>query len=266
MIITCTYAGARASRSRRRWRLGSWVLPVLLAPFIGSFLGVLIRRIPLGQPVIFARSACAACNSRLAARDLIPIISYILLRGRCRICGTRIGSGHPLIELAALAIAVWAALAGATGAQLWANCLLGWTLLTLALIDAEHLRLPDGLTLPLLLCGLVVTFLLEPDRLIGHASGAMAGYLAFQGIALGYRRLRGHEGLGAGDAKLLAAAGAWVGITALPVTVLIAASAGLAYAAFRYASGAKMTRLTELPFGPWLALGLWLQRLYGNGP
>ncbi len=244
----------------------SWILPVLAAPFIGSFLGVLICRIPHGQPVAFARSTCAGCNSRLAARDLIPIASYVLLRGRCRICGTRIGFFHPAVELAALGIAVWAALAGATGARLWANCLLGWFLLALSWIDAEHLLLPDVLTLPLLLFGLTVTFLLEPDHLTAHASGAIAGYLAFQAIAFGYRRLRGHEGLGAGDAKLMGVAGAWVGTAALPVTVLIAASAGLAYAAFRYASGATMTRLTELPFGPWLALGLWLERLYGNGP
>jgi leader peptidase (prepilin peptidase)/N-methyltransferase len=246
--------------------LEAWGLPVLAAPFIGSLLGVLIRRIPRGEPVAFARSTCASCNSRLGARDLIPIVSYILLRGRCRICGTRIGLFHPAVELAALGIAVWAVLAGATGAQLWANCILGWFLLALAWIDAEHLRLPDVLTLPLILIGLTATFLLEPDHLAAAASGTIVGYLAFHAIAFGYRSLRGHEGLGAGDAKLMAAVGAWVGIAALPVTVLIAASVGLLYAAFRYVSGATMTRLTELPFGPWLALGLWLQRLYGNGP
>jgi leader peptidase (prepilin peptidase)/N-methyltransferase len=244
----------------------SWVLLVLAAPFVGSFLGVLIRRIPLGQPVAFARSTCAGCNSRLAARDLIPIVSYVLLRGRCRLCGASIGSFHPVVEFAALGGVVWAALAGATGAQLWANCLLGWCLLVLSWIDAEHLRLPDILTLPLLLCGLSVTFLLQPDRLTAHAAGALAGYLAFQAIALGYRKLRGREGLGAGDAKLLGVAGAWVGIAALPIIVLIGACAGLLYAAFRYAGGGTITRVTELPFGPWLALGLWLQRLYGNGP
>jgi leader peptidase (prepilin peptidase) / N-methyltransferase len=246
--------------------LESWVLPVLAAPFIGSFLGVLIRRIPLGQPMIFARSACAACNSRLAARDLIPIVSYILLRGRCRICRAPIGFFHPAVELAALGIAIWAATAGATGARLWADCLLGWSLLALAWIDAEHMRLPDGLTLPLLLSGLIATFLSQPDRLVAHSSGAIAGYVAFQAIALSYRRLRGREGLGAGDAKLLGVAGAWVGIAALPVTVLLAAGAGLVYAALQHARGATMTRSTELPFGPWLALGLWLVRLYGNGP
>jgi leader peptidase (prepilin peptidase)/N-methyltransferase len=197
---------------------------------------------------------------------MIPIVSYVLLRGRCRSCGAPIGLFHPAAELAALGIAVWAALAGATSAQLWANCVLGWALLTLSWIDAEHLRLPDALTLPLLLCGLIVAFLLQPDRLVAHASGAIAGYLAFQALALGYRRLRGYEGLGAGDAKLLAAAGAWVGIAALPITVLIAACAGLVYAAGRYVSGAAVTRLTELPFGPWLAFGMWLVRLYGNGP
>jgi leader peptidase (prepilin peptidase)/N-methyltransferase len=242
-----------------------WILPVLAAPFIGSFLGVLIRRIPRGHPVVFARSVCQVCGSTLGARDLIPIASYLALRGRCRSCGASIGLFHPAVELAALGIALWAALAGATGIQLWANCVLGWFLLTLAWIDAEHLRLPDTLTLPLLLTGLTVTFLLDPDRLVSHALGAIAGYLAFQAIGFGFRKIRGYEGLGAGDSKLLGAVGAWVGIEALPSTVLIAACAGLVYAAIRYARGGAITRLTALPFGPWLALGLWLERLYGAG-
>jgi leader peptidase (prepilin peptidase)/N-methyltransferase len=113
-------------------------LPIIVAPFIGSFLGVLIRRLPAGEPVAMARSACAACGRRLGARDLVPLVSFLLLRGRCRICGAPIGWFHPAIELAALGVALWAALTQDAPGLVWASCVLGWTLLALGWIDVEH--------------------------------------------------------------------------------------------------------------------------------
>ena len=241
-----------------------WVWPLLAAPFIGSFLGVLVRRLPRGEPVAWERSRCESCGTALTARDMVPLVSFLLLRGRCRACGAPIAPMHAVIELAAVAVAASAALAAPnapTAPTLWANCVLGWGLLALAWIDVQHLRLPDALTLPLLLLGLVATALLDPAALLDHALAAALGYAAFRAVSLGYRRWRGREGLGAGDAKLLAAGGAWVGLEALSSAVLIGAVLGLCGAAALVRPGRAGWGATRVPFGPSLALGIWGVRL-----
>ncbi len=239
-----------------------WLWPVLAAPFVGSFLGVLVARLPLGagawRGVVLGRSACPSCGHTLGARDLVPVASFLALRGRCRFCAAPIAHFHLWIELAALGIALWAAGAGEDSALLWAGCALGWTLLALGWIDATCLRLPDALTLPLILAGLGEAAWLEPEALTGRALGAAAGYTGFRALAWAYRWLRGREGLGRGDAKLLAAAGAWVGILLLPTVLLGAALAGLAWACRR----GRPDPAERLPFGPFLAASLWLVWLY----
>jgi leader peptidase (prepilin peptidase)/N-methyltransferase len=238
-------------------------LPVIFAPFIGSFLGVLIRRLPEGQPIVLARSACESCGRRLATRDLVPVVSFLALRGRCRTCRAPIGAFHLAIELAAVAVALWAALTLTEPDWVWASCVLGWTLLALAWIDVEHMMLPDVLTLPLLLAGLGATLLLDPGDMVDHALGAVLGYLVFRGVAAGYRAWRGRTGLGGGDAKLLAAAGAWLGWQALPSVVLEASVAGIAVALIAHVLGHRVSRTTALPFGPFIAAAIWLVWLYG---
>lgn len=171
---------------------------------------------------------------------------------------------HLAVELAAAGVALWAVLAVPDPARLWPACAFGWTLLALAWIDWEHLRLPDALTLPLLLAGLGVTWLLDADAAPEHAAAAALAYLALRGLALGYRRLRGREGIGAGDAKLLAAAGAWVGIAALPWVVLAAALLTLAAVSIMRVRG-SVTRTTPVPFGPGLCAATWLAWLHGAG-
>jgi leader peptidase (prepilin peptidase)/N-methyltransferase len=237
----------------------SWLLPVLAAPAIGSFLGVVIRRLPEGRPIALARSTCESCGTPLAARDLVPIGSYLLLRGRCRACGAPIGGFHLAVELAALAVAACAAAVLPNDPPLlWISCGLGWTLLTLAWIDWGHLYLPDALTLPLVPAGLLVTWWLTPWALADHAIGAALGYAAFYSLAWVYRRLRGREGLGQGDAKLLAVAGAWLGWEGLPVMVLLAALAGLSLAGALAMRHGRVDAVEPLPFGPALALAFWL--------
>src|SRR5262249_34251896 len=113
--------------------LDSWIWPVLLAPIIGSFIGVVVLRAPRARTILFGRSACVFCDHRLAPRDLIPVISWTATRGRCRYCGKPTGVFYPFIELAALALAAWSALTF-TGWLVWASCLLGWSLLALAAI------------------------------------------------------------------------------------------------------------------------------------
>lgn len=239
-----------------------WIWAIVAAPFIGSFLGVLVLRLPEGLPVGLTRSACPHCGRQLGARDLVPLFSWLLSRGRCRYCAASLGLFYPGIEIAALAVALWAA-SILPGGLVWAGCLLGWSLLGAALIDWRHTVLPDVLVLPLVPAGIGLQALLGGGGWPDHLVGALVGFGAFAAVALLYRQLRGREGLGWGDAKLLAAAGAWVSWTGLPSVVLLAALFGLAGAAVRRLAGHDMVATSEIPFGPALALAIWLVWLYG---
>jgi len=242
----------------------AWLPVILVAPIVGSFLGVLIRRLPAGEPVVLARSRCESCGHALTAWELVPLWSYLVQRGRCRRCGAAIAPFHIMIELAAIAVALWAMLGPDSADVLWADCALGWTLLALAWIDWQHMRLPDALTLPLLLAGLAATALIEPEELTDHALGAALGWACLRGVGAAYQRLRGYRGLGEGDAKLLAAGGAWLGWQALPSVLLLAALGGLSYAVVQRLRGDTVGWTSRIAFGPWLALGIWLMRLYGD--
>jgi leader peptidase (prepilin peptidase)/N-methyltransferase len=244
--------------------LTALLLPVIAAPFIGSFLGVLIARLPVGRPVAMARSCCETCERVLGPFDMVPILSYAVLLGRCRRCRAAIGGQHLAIELAALGVALWALMVDAEPVGLWIDCALGWALLTLAWIDWRHLRLPDVLTLPLLLAGLAATWLEAPDDLTDHAIGAAAGYLGFRLVAWLYRAVRRRDGLGLGDAKLLAAGGAWLGWMALPHVILIAAMGGIVVALATAVRRGGLDGTAMIPFGPCLCLSIWILRLYDS--
>ena len=239
------------------------LLPLLLGPFIGSFLGVLIRRLPSGRPVALARSACETCGARLTPIELIPLISHLRQRGLCRHCGASIPPFHWHVELAATTIPLAALLPFADDpARLWLATILGWWLLALAWIDATTLRLPDALTLPLIPAGLLAAWWLDPSTAWLNACAVVIAYCAFRAIAIGYRTIRHREGLGRGDAKLLAALAAWVGLDALPLTILGAALLGLAAALAMRLRGQKVSARTALPFGPCLSLAAWLLYLH----
>ncbi len=239
-----------------------WIWPVLAAPFIGSFVGVLVLRLPAGQPVGLARSACPHCGTVLGAAELVPLASWIALRGRCRHCHNALGPFYPAIEAAALGIALWA-VATLPGPLVWIGCLLGWTLLAASLIDLRHLLLPDVLVLPLIPAGIAVHAVLAPERVPDHAIGAAVGYLGFVAVRAVYAAVRRREGLGLGDAKLLAAAGAWVGWQGLPSVVFLGAMLALAGVVAVRAAGRNVDVTGEIPFGPALALAIWLVWLYG---
>lgn len=240
---------------------------LLAAPCVGSFLGVVIERLPAGKTVLRGRSACPHCGTALSWRDLLPLAGWLANRGRCRSCGARLGLFYPAVELAALAVALWAVLV-VPGWPLWVSCALGWTLIALAVIDWRHLFLPDSLTLPLIPAGLAVTWALSPGRLIDHLIGAAAGFFLLLALAALYRRLRGREGLGPGDAKLLAAAGAWLGWQGLASVILLAAAGGLAGALLQARGEGGLDPGRAVAFGPYLAGALWLVWLYGplGGP
>ena len=165
--------------------------------------------------------------------------------------------------IAALAMVGWAASVDTDPRWIVSSTALGWMLLALGWIDWNTFRLPDLLTLPLVILGLVAAWLDSPEAFYSGAIGALAGYTALFAVSLGYRLLRGREGLGRGDAKLLAAGGAWLGWPALPWVVLLAALLGLLLALLQRMRGVRLTAQTALPFGPALALAIWIIWLYG---
>jgi leader peptidase (prepilin peptidase) / N-methyltransferase len=229
---------------------------VLCAPAIGSFLGVLVERLPSERPIIWSRSCCDVCGTELRTRDLVPLFSWLRASGRCRYCDAELGWFYPAIELAALAIPL-VALAIDGAPRVWLDCLLGWWLLTLGWMDVRNWLLPDALTLPLIVAGLGDAALMAPDGLLDRVIGAIVGYALLRVIGLAYRGVRGREGLGRGDAKLMAAAGAWVGAAALPQVLLAAASGALLAAAVLAFRGSRMRAETAMPFGPFIALAIW---------
>jgi leader peptidase (prepilin peptidase)/N-methyltransferase len=177
--------------------------------------------------------------------------------------GIRFGWFVACIGLAALLVVAWAASVDTDPQRIVFDCLLGWSLLALGWIDWNTLRLPDALTLPLVVVGLASAWLDSPGAFYSGVIGAVAGYGAFFVVGVCYRLVRGREGLGRGDAKLLAAAGAWLGWPALPWVVLLAALLGLLLALLQRARNVRLTAETALPFGPPLALAIWIIWIYG---
>ncbi|SCW82629.1 type 4 prepilin peptidase 1 . Aspartic peptidase. MEROPS family A24A [Sphingobium faniae] len=219
----------------------------------GSFLATLILRWPQGRGVMRGRSACDGCGRTLGAGDLIPLLSAMAQRGRCRTCGARIDPLHGRVEAAcaivgALAIGFAPDVAGIG----WA--LLGWLLLTLAVLDWRHFWLPDALTWPLAFLGFTIGLWTTDAVLADRAIGAVAGYVGLLAVAWGYRLARGREGLGLGDAKLLGALGAWFGWQALPFILLLAAGMGLLAVGAGAALGKKVERTTRVALGSFLAV------------
>ena len=230
----------------------------------GSFLGTLVLRWPEGRGVASGRSACDGCGRVLGVLDLIPMLSGLMLGGRCRTCGTVIDPLHGRMEAGCAVVGALAcgAAPGLAGAG-WA--LLGWLLLTLAVLDWRHFWLPDALTLPLIFLGLTLGLWVTDLALVDRVIGAAAGYAGLVAVALIYRVTRGREGLGLGDAKLMSALGAWFGWQALPFILLIAASLGLVAVVASIAAGKSIDRTTRVSLGTCLALaalpGWWVSVL-----
>lgn len=240
------------------WR---W-LAILLSPVAGSFIGLVSLRLPAGRGVVAGRSACEGCGRTLNPLDLVPIVSFLALRGRCRTCGTAIPRRYLVIELAALALGAWAAFAH-TGPLASISAAFAWTLLLIAVVDYEHQWLPDAFTLPLAAAGLLLAILWPGRSFPAAAIGLAAGFLALWLVAFAYRRIRGREGLGDGDPRLFGALGAWVGWMGLPSVLVWACAVGLIALIGLAARGIDVRADRRIPFGTLLAIGGWLVWLYG---
>jgi len=233
-----------------------------IAPFIGSFLSVVVTRLPNQKSIVQGRSACPKCGHALAVLDLIPILSWLFLRGRCRYCDRTITPLYPGLELSASALAIWASLVVA-GWVFAVTCVLGWSLLALAEIDRRHYILPDSITQSLVPFGILVAWQISPDNLLPHVIGAAVGFVTFIVVGRLYKSLRGRDGLGFGDAKLLAAAGAWVSWIGLPSVLLWACATAIGFSLIRTYWQGRAALKQRIAFGPHLCLGIWLVWLYG---
>lgn len=237
-----------------------WTL--MASPFVGGLLGLLTVRLPLGEAVVFARSRCRSCGKKLRPLDLLPLVSFLALGRKCRYCGAAVSWRYFWVELGAILVAVWA-IAVMPAELIPATAILGWALLTLSVIDAENFIIPDALSLTVLIAGLATAAFLVDRQIVSSLIGIFAGGLILWGVAALYRRWRNREGLGLGDIKLMAAGGAWVGWQGLSTVLLWAVFLAFISLMIMALRGTRLSGDTALPFGPFLAAGIWLAWLYG---
>ena len=209
------------------------------------------------------RSACPSCGSMITAWQNIPVISWILLRGKCGNCKHPISAEYPLVELLTAILSMAVALKFGASIQLIFALLFTWALISLALIDFHTTLLPDSITLPLLWLGLLISlvpvFVDAPDAIVGAAAGYMVLWLVFQTFKL----VTGKEGMGFGDFKLLGALGAWLGWAKLPLIILLSSLTG-AIIGIMMMLLFKHQRSQPIPFGPYLAIAGWIALMWGD--
>lgn len=227
-------------------------LSFALGAIIGSFLNVVIHRLPRGASIVGPRSACPSCARTIPAWANVPIVSWILLRGRCHRCGWPIPLRYPLVELATALLFVALLLRWEPGVRLIAFWAVGAALIAIAFIDAEHRIIPDRLTLPGIPIGLALAWLAPPPGLLDALLGAVLVAGMMFALAVLYERSTGRVGLGMGDVKLMAMLGTFLGLQATLGVLVIGSLLGLLHAlpllALRRAG-----RQTPIPFGPSLA-------------
>lgn len=252
---------------------------------VGSFLNVVIHRLPKmmeaewhqqcaelrGEEMavtppynlVVPRSACPACGHRIGALENIPILSWLVLRGRCRACGVGISVRYPLVEALCGLLSAWLAFRLGPGWALAGALLFTWALLAAAFIDLDTTLLPDDITLPLLWLGLLLnlraTFVPLEDAVIGAA----AGYLSLWSVYWLFKLATGKEGMGFGDFKLLAAIGAFLGWKMLPAVILLSSVVGAAVGIGLIVL-ARHGRGKPIPFGPYLAAAGMLALVWGE--
>ena len=254
---------------------------------VGSFVNVVIYRLPkmldrgwraqcaelAGESVaesppynlVIPRSQCPSCGHPISALENIPVLSYMVLRGRCKACKARISARYPLVEVLTGALTVAAALRFHGIPTIAAACVLLWTLVALTFIDFDTQLLPDNITLPLIWAGLLVNIagIMPGVTLRDAVLGAVAGYLALWIVYWLFKLIRGKEGMGYGDFKLLAALGAWLGWQMLPLIVLLSSLVGAAIGIGLVVFQGR-DHQTPLAFGPYLAIAGGIALFFGR--
>jgi len=251
----------------------------LFGLLVGSFLNVVIHRLPimlmaewaetanpssksalsLAQP----RSFCPHCHQTIAWYDNIPLFSFILLRAKCRHCHTNIHWRYPLVEALSAGLSMLCAWQFGYSLTLIAALLLSWSLIAQSFIDFDHMILPDQINLPVLWLGLLFSiadiFCDSHDSIIG----AVTGYLSLWSVYQTFKFLTGKEGMGYGDFKLLAVLGAWLGWQQLPLIIMLSSLLGSLFGSILLLKN-RSALSTPIPFGPFLAAAGWLALVFGN--
>jgi leader peptidase (prepilin peptidase)/N-methyltransferase len=226
----------------------------LLGLVVGSFANVVIHRLPIGESVVTPRSRCPRCRNPIATRDNLPVLSWILLRGRCRHCAEPISARYPLVELANAGLWLGVALVYGVSVRAVIGALLATALLVLALIDLDHQLLPDAITKPGILAGLLASLLPGPPEPLSSVAAAVAGYLGCAAIYHLWLWLRGVDALGRGDWKMIAMLGAFFGYEGMLLAVLLATFAG-SVVGVTLIQMRWIEHSTRVPLGTFLAAG-----------
>jgi len=257
----------------------------LLGLCVGSFLNVVIHRLPkmmerqwraecaelAGQQappaerynLVVPRSACPSCNRQITALENIPLVSYLVLRGKCAGCAAPIGLRYPAVEALTAALSAYVAWHFGFGIAAGGALLFTWAMIALTFIDLDTYYLPDGITLPLLWLGLLLNINGTFAPLSAAVIGAAAGYLSLWAVYWAFRWATGKEGMGYGDFKLLGAIGAWLGWPMLPLTLLLSSLVG-AVIGIGLIVFAGRGRSVPIPFGPYLAVAGMIALLHGT--
>ena len=260
-------------------------LATLLGLFVGSFLNVVIHRLPrmmerdwhaqaaelrgeeppAGERFNLAtpRSRCPHCGHQITLLENIPLVSYLVLRGRCGHCGAGISKRYPIVEAVSALLSAYAAWHFGFGAAALGALLFVWAMVALTFIDLDTQLLPDDITLPLLWLGLAFNLGDTYTNLPAAVIGAMAGYLALWSVFWLFKLATGKEGMGYGDFKLLAAIGAWLGWQMLPLTILLSSLVG-AVVGIVLIAVARHGRNVPIPFGPYLAAAGLIALFWGE--
>ena len=246
------------------------LLAGLVGLALGSFLNVVITRLPQGESFWGGRSRCPQCKSPLSWYDNIPLCSYVRLRGRCRSCGAGIPWRYPVVELAGgvMTLALWHTFPDKL--LLLAYAPFGLALIALTAIDLEHRLLPDAITIVGIILGLLLSLVLPQLSFPEAAAGALAGAALFSGVGRLYEKWTGRRGLGGGDVKMLAMIGAFLGVWALPLVILVSAGLGtltglVLVLVLGQGPGARgQWRTISLPYGPFLAAGAGCYLFWGE--
>lgn len=238
------------------------IVALFMGLCIGSFLNVVIHRLPLGQSLVSPGSRCPKCGYELRWYDNVPVLSWVFLAGRCRGCRAPISAQYPIVEIVTALLFVLVTWLTPVGALLISRLILVAILIALFGIDLEHQILPNVITLPGIIVGLMFSLIAPPgwkDALIGTALGAGVLY----GIAAAYYAVRREEGLGMGDVKMLAMVGAFLGWKAVLVTLVLSSFSGAAIGMALIAAQRGGLKLA-LPFGTFLAVGAVAAMLAGD--
>jgi leader peptidase (prepilin peptidase)/N-methyltransferase len=209
------------------------------------------------------RSHCTACDHQVKAIENIPIISYLLLKGKCSSCGIKISIQYPCIELLTAVLTATIVWKFGFSTQAFGGVIFTWFLISLSGIDIKTQLLPDNLTIPLLWLGVIFNLFSTYTDLNSSVIGAIFGYLALWSVFHLFKLITGKEGMGYGDFKLLAALGSWLGWQSLPLIILLSSAVGAIIGIFMIVSKLQ-ERSQPIPFGPYLAVAGWIAMLYGD--